>query len=1161
MPNDPELDGVQNVTTALAAARDREQATREILKVISQSRDDEKPVFDVILDNAARLCKAPLAAVGLVDETRTHYGIVASRGTRSKFLDSPAAQNSPLDSPLAAARAIRDMQPVQVEDVAEDALYHEGHPVRVATVEIEGARTFLAVPLIQDGSGIGVIILYRSEVRPFSAAEIALVETFAEQAVIAIENVRQFRTLQTRLEHEAATTEILEVISQSRDDEMPVLEMIVRTAARLCDAPLVGLHLVNEARTHHRLTCVWGPDTGVTEIGSEWDLQSPLQVATSIREARLIHTPDLADDQLYRDRHPGRVLLVEGEGIRTFLSVPLIRDGVALGCFNLNRHEVKPFSDADIALIRTFAEQAVIAIENVRQFRQVQTRLEREAATREILEAISESRADEGEVFDVMLSNAARLCKAPIAMLLLVNDAGTHFALRSSVGETLRSMTPGDVWPLTSTGPVSDSIHDKRTIHIHDLAETEDYLSGDEAHLQLVDAEGLRTRLVVPLVSGDRSFGCIVLTRREVLPFDPDDIALVETFAEQAVIAIENARQFREVQTRLEREAATREILEVISQSRDDEKPVFDIILKNACRLCGSQLAFMAQLDETGEYVVCPAQRGTSPEFAAALEQHRTPLATSPLGSAVAMRERRVVRVDDIADDELYRSGNEFRVFMVEAEGIRSLLVVPLISGNRGIGAILLYRREVDPFTDEDAALVQTFAEQAVIAIDNVRQFRDLQTRLAREAASTEILKVISQSRDDEAPVFDIILRSAARLCDAHAAALALGRPGDPHQSMAASYEVDPATVDLYDQGHVSMDPDVSLAARAIVSGEVVHVRDIADTDGYREGLSHFRSVVDDTGIRTNLFVPLLTGDGGIGALILFRKEVRAYSDDEIALVKTFAAQAVIAIENVRQFRELQTRLEREKASREILSVISQSRDDEMPVFQAILKQAERLCEAEGSGLQLLNEAGTHLIYMDYAGYDGGSFPVGTEFDLSVPMGQCVAVRENRVVHIADLKDTELYRQGHEGRRKLVDVEGTRTHLHVPLMRGGKAFGNITLGRKEPKPFTADEIALVETFAAQAVIAIENVRQFRELQTRLEREAATRDILQVINQSRSDTEPVFKAILENASRLCKAPLAFLAMADEARTRVTVPASLGAREAFAKALEFLRSQHR
>jgi CheY-like chemotaxis protein len=263
-----------------------------------------------------------------------------------------------------------------------------------------------------------------------------------------------------------------------------------------------------------------------------------------------------------------------------------------------------------------------------------------------------------------------------------------------------------------------------------------------------------------------------------------------------------------------------------------------------------------------------------------------------------------------------------------------------------------------------------------------------------------------------------------------------------------------------------------------------------------------------------------------LGLLSLASTRRTEFSGDDIALAEAFRDQAVIAINNARLFNEVQTRLEREAATKEILSVISRSRDNETPVFRAILDRAERLCRAQGSGLQLVNAAGTHLVQMDTKGDDNGSFPLGYEFDLGQPLFMCTAVREARVVHVHDMKETELYRAGHAGRVALVDDEGVRAFLCVPLVKDGVAFGNITLSRKEPLPFSEDEIALVESFADQAVIAIENARLLRETKARtaevteaLAYQTATSEVLDVISRAPSDVQPVFDMIVQKAVEL------------------------------------------
>lgn len=381
---------------ALREALEREAATREILQVIARSRDDEKPVFDAILKNAAGLCDAPMASLNLLDETGNRLILRAHWGTALDHFEVGVSE-WPLDGSAIPAQAVRENRRVQIEDFAATDLYKSGDPLRVRSVEKEGIRTFLAVPLLRSGEAIGCIALFRREVRPFDARQIDLIETFAAQAVIAIESVRQFRELQIRLEHEAATREILEVISRSRDDEKPVFDTILRNAARLCDAPMARLHVVNEARTQFTLAAAWGEELRTFRIGEQFPLNSPLGIAIAIREARTIHTEDLAQDILYLQRHPMRVKLVDEEGIRTYLTVPLVSGSVAFGSISLSRREVKPFSARDIALVQTFAAQAVIAIENVRQFKALQARTEEVQALNASLEGRVAAQVDELE--------------------------------------------------------------------------------------------------------------------------------------------------------------------------------------------------------------------------------------------------------------------------------------------------------------------------------------------------------------------------------------------------------------------------------------------------------------------------------------------------------------------------------------------------------------------------------------------------------------------------------------------------------------------------------------------------------------------------------------------------------------------------------------------
>lgn len=742
----------------------------------------------------------------------------------------------------------------------------------------------------------------------------------------------------------------------------------------------------------------------------------------------------------------------------------------------------------------------------------------REEALREVLDLISRSRGDEAPVFDAIVRSAARLCDAPMAWLVICNDAQTAMTVAGYHGLSRRQIKTGDSFELGRQADMITglglAILEARTIQDEDLAVTPAYQNGVWDTRKLVDDEGMRTRVSIPLVSVGKGIGAIILSRREVAPFTPDQISLVESFAAQAVIAIENVRQFRELQTRLERERASAEILEVISQSRDDDGPVFEVIAQNAARLCGAAVCSFWRVED-GLMHYRASHGLTGDVLAEAQAIPATPLFDSTVTGQV-VKTRAVVRIEDATAESYYN--HEW----VRARGLKQFVGVPIFVRDEVWGSITLMWPADRAPQDADIALVESFAAQASIAIENVRQFRELQARLEREAATREILEVISQSRDDDKPVFDVVLRKAADLCNASMASLLLTSEDRSHAVLAADWGLGQVS-GLIQVGTTvwPMESDY-VPSTCMREGRIAHIHDLADTDLYRSGDPLRVSAVDDDGIRTILAVPLFSGGQTAGCILVYRREVRPFSADEIALIETFAAQAVIAIENVRQFRELRDSLEQQQATSDILSVISQSREDEIQVFDLILEKAAVLCDADQGSLMIVNEARTHVRHMADWGHEHTAYHPGLEYSLDLRLSIVPTIRTAKVVHIEDYAQSDAYRDRDPIAVDLVETEGHRTRLVVPLLQNGIAIGCIALGRRTVRSFTLPEIQLVETFAAQAVIAIENVRQFRELQARLEREKATRDILEVISQSRDDNTPVFDMIVQNAARLCRA---------------------------------------
>lgn len=520
-----------------------------------------------------------------------------------------------------------------------------------------------------------------------------------------------------------------------------------------------------------------------------------------------------------------------------------------------------------------------------------------------------------------------------------------------------------------------------------------------------------------------------------------------------------------------DQQAATQEILQAISRSRDDEQPVFDLIVKLAKKLCGARFAGLVLGQKGDEFQRVVASENLSADILHLWESGQYTMQRGASLAADAILDREIKSIEDMGATRFHKGGDDrYRVIVTEG-GIRSNLIVPLELNGQGIGCLMLARDEVRPYTENQVQLIETFATQAVIAIENARQFRELQTRLDREKATGDVLSVISRSRDDELPVFQAIHKSASQLCDAPFSGLFLVDAAGENLHLAS--HAGGSSEYVTNAKKVWPLSDASAVARAVTKSQIVHIHDLTETRAYRDGDEATVRAVDIEGTRTFLAVPLLRGDDAIGSIGLYRLEARPFTDDQIELLQTFAAQAVIAIDNVQQFREVQERLEREEASREILQVISASRTDPAPVFDVILKHATQLSGAPLANLALLNDERSHWHLVAHLGDGLRHLKVGktsTPLDSNLVPG--VAMRTASVVQIEDLTDTELYRQGDPGRVAMVEVEGMRTIVAVPLLSEGVAIGSITLFRREVKAFTSEEILLVETFAAQAVIAI-----------------------------------------------------------------------------------------
>jgi len=978
----------------LDEALTREVATAEVMGVINSSPGDLTPVFESLLETGARLCRAEQAVITLRNSQDGLYHYGTSFGYSDEFKELLAHNPVAPGRASLLGRTALEKRVVHIEDAAVDPDYKWAEALRLGRWS-----TGLGVPLLRDGSVIGVVALTRRRVERFTDKQIELIKTFADQAVIAIENAR------------------LLVELRESDERYGLVNQAVAEGIYEWDIERNSLWVSS------RLTEIFGFE-GRNLTAADWNkLVHPADFTRYrevLRDCFKAVTPRL--DCEYRVRHSdGQYRWVEDRGIP----------------------------------VRDIAGRAVRLV----------------GAVSDISERIAANQA---------LSETNRLKEALLGHLNAVIDAidyGVLFMdhdLRARVINRAFRQMWGIPDSFIATGPtMADLIDYNRHSGLYDVPEPEfdAFIAGRVNAIQKGRIDPVEMR---------RADGKILRYQGTVLPDGGRLLTYLDITGSE--------RREAELREALDQQTATAEVLAVINSSPGDLAPVFDAVMEKALRLSGASNGALVTFD--GEFFQAVASRGNAAGFNEIVQR---PYRPHPVHMPLLQGER-YVHIPDVTAAFPDWAG-------AVVGGFCTILLVPLRKDGRLLGFLAANRREVQAFSDKEIALVESFAAQAVIAMENARLLEelrnrtsDLQESLEYQTATSDVLNVISRSAFDLEPILESVVTTAARLCRAEKAILY--RLQDGAYRFAAGHSNEPE-YERIERATPIYPGEGTVAGRAALHQRVVQIVDpLADPQYESKEEARIGNA------RSMIGVPMLRDGVPVGIIALARERVEPFNDRQIELVQTFADQAIIAIENARLITETREALEKQTAMADILRVIAGSPTDVQPTFDVIAASAVRICGAHNGGVLRFDGSLIHLVaHNSWTTVELDAIHRVYPVPPSRQTATARAVLTRNVVHIVDPKLDPDFSQ--------VSLHQFGTTLSVPMLRDGNPLGAITVTRNRVEAFTEAQIDLLNTFADQAVIAIENVRLFNELNERTDELALRQAELRVTFDNMADGVVMF----------------------------------------------------
>ena len=1110
----------------LAEALQLQTAASEVLRLISDHPGDLHAVMQGLVERAVRLVGGDTGAVARFDGDTLTYLVDTAHsdfvGRRAPL--SPHFRDAVLAGSTITARIDDVQQLVGVRGISQDM--------------VRDIRSSMIAPLHADGRPFGMLLIGRVDVRPFEVRDGEMLQTFAEQAAIAISNARLFNDLDAALERQTAMNEVLDVVSTARLDLQPVYDMIARHASTI-----LGHGVLIAIRDGDEL--VEGTPVGdstdsaarLSQPGTRWQIDERSPVGYACLTGEIVHVRDWSamPADLFPDAR-GRV-----DDSKASLVVPMLRNGVAVGIVGSMGPHVADLSDSQVALLQTFANQAAIAVDNARLLREIEARnielgesLELQTAAGEVLRLISDHPGELDTVLAVILDKAVELCGADGGFVSLPaagsSGAMPEMAVTVVRGDRLREMSDRYSAP---DSLALESLRLRRPVATDDrVAELRDRADGTAGSpvAERAERSGLRSTMVIALAADDEWIGNLWVVRHSVRPFDERNASSLQMFAEQAVIAIANAKLFNDLDAALERQTAMIDVLDVVSTARLDLQPVYDTVVRHASQLCGGNAAVICVRE--GDVLVQGQPTGMEAALVAGLDEpgRRWPIDDrSPVGYVGLHGELLHVR------DWSAIPTDRFPDALGRRHGTKASLVVPMLRNGVAVGVIAFLGPYVADLTESQVALVQTFANQAAIAVDNARLLREIEERnnalaesLELQTATNEVLTLISANPGDLRVVLDGIAERAAALGGA-----------DTGQMMLIDGDV------LRFEGMWSMRDDlpsvvgwevpVSLAGFNLQARDRRAPRFVDDFATWaHERHDPTAQRFDEFAVRSFVSVALLRGDEWLGNINLGRFSVDPFDPKVGPMLQAFADQAVLAIQNADLFHELEARnsevraaLEQQTAVGAVLQTISRSAFDLDTVLNELAEQANRLIHGSQTGIVLVDTGAAYIFPAEFRDERGLSDEQYNGF--TDPTVVAFHIERSRPFYVTIGDEEAAIATGVSAVRRNFEVFGAFSNAIVPMLHGGRVIGLLAIIRSGLERFDDAEKRLLQTFADQAVIAIENSRLVQTLESRndelaesLELQTATSEVLTLISANPGDLRVVLDGIAARAGALCGA---------------------------------------